>query len=34
MCKHCSKVTELAGKPYMCRICWRKQYRNKKKKGK
>lgn len=34
MCKHCIRATELAGKPYMCRPCWRKAYRNKKKKGK
>jgi len=36
MCKHCIKAAQLAGMPYMCRPCWRKQYRNKRstKKGK
>lgn len=34
MCKYCIRAAELAGKSYMCRPCWRKAYRNKRKKGK
>ena len=36
MCKHCIIAAQLAGMSYMCRPCWRKQYRNKRsvKKGK
>ena len=28
MCKHCTVASQLAGKPYMCRPCWRRHYRN------
>lgn len=34
MCKHCNIAAMLAGKSYMCRPCWRKLYRNMRKKGK
>ena len=30
MCKFCSIACQLVGKSYMCRICWRKRYHNKK----
>ncbi len=30
MCRFCVLATQFAGKSYMCRVCWRKQYRNKK----
>lgn len=32
MCSYCSIASMLAGKAYMCRICWRKHYRNARKK--
>jgi hypothetical protein len=28
MCVFCVRATELAGRPYMCRPCWRRLYRN------
>jgi hypothetical protein len=31
MCKHRNIASQLAGKFYMCRPCWRKHYRNKRK---
>lgn len=32
MCEFCKKASDIAGKPVLCRVCWRKQYKNKKKK--
>lgn len=30
MCPHCRKASEMLGRPYMCRTCWRRNYRSKK----
>lgn len=34
MCKWCQIASQLHGSAYMCRPCWRKHYRNARKKGK
>jgi hypothetical protein len=31
MCRYCQIVWALLGPGYLCRPCWRKHYRNKKK---
>jgi hypothetical protein len=30
MCKWCRIAQDILGRMYLCRICWRRQYRNKK----
>lgn len=32
MCPWCMRASELAQRPYLCRLCWRKNYVNKGKK--